>query len=465
MTTESLLAALVESSDDAIIVKDMGGRIMTWNAAAERMYGFSAAEAIGAPITIIVPTEQAADVWMILRRISAGERVRHFETVRCRKDGSLIDVSLTVSPVLVAGRVLGASVIARDITERVRHDHKLRASNRALQALLMEMPLYGVITTSDARIEFCNRALAALAGCEPEHLVGREWDSVFGSFHEDDEAWALFSRGEVIPHYEGRVRDAAGLVHDVFWSNVTYGADDGSQQLLASMGQDVTAANAAADELARATEDRERLMRAVLAAEFDERARLAEALHDDTIQALTATLIQLDVAIAGRPELTSVARARDTLSEALGRVRRLMFELRPRILDEAGLLPAIRLLADDVSRDGGFETRVEVVDGRFGRPVEQLVYRTVREAMINCARHSRAALVRVSIVHEAGEIRGCVEDDGRGFDQELVRSRDGASLHVGMAAMVERVRLARGTADVASAPGAGTTVRFAIPAE
>src|SRR6266567_1701668 len=81
LTTESLLSALVESSDDAIITKDMSGRIMTWNRAAEEMYGFRADEALGRPITIIVPQEHAADVWMILRSIAAGERVRHHETV------------------------------------------------------------------------------------------------------------------------------------------------------------------------------------------------------------------------------------------------------------------------------------------------------------------------------------------------------------------------------------------------
>jgi PAS domain S-box-containing protein len=375
-------------------------------------------------------------------------------------------VSLTISPVLdVADRVIGASVIARDISERVRTDEKLRASNRALQALLMDMPLYGVITTSDEKIEFCNRALAAVAGSEPEDLVGRGWDEVFGCFPEDERAWSLFSRGEMTPHYEGRVRDAAGLVRDVFWSNVPYGAGDGSQRLLASVGQDVTAANAAAEELARATDDREQLMAAVLAAEFDERARLAEALHDDTIQALAATLIQLDLAIASQPEFTPVVQARETLSDALNRVRRLMFELRPRILDEGGLLPAIRLLADEAARDGGFEARVQVVEGRFARSVEELVYRTVREAVINCARHSHATLVQISIVHVQGELRGFVEDDGRGFDPEQVRSRDGANLHAGMAAMVERVRLNRGTVEVASTPGAGTTVRFVIGIE
>jgi len=457
------LAAVIGSSDDAIITKDMSGKITSWNPAAEAMYGYTAKEALGRPITIIVPEEHAADVWMILRSIAAGERVRHHETVRTRKDGTRIDVSLSVSPVLdSAGHVIAASVIARDISERVRAERAVRASHRALQALLMDMPLYGVILSVTERIEFCNRALAALVGSEPVDLVGRQWDEVFGAFPEDKQAWTLFAEGYVTPHYEGRVRDAAGVERDVFWSNVAYGEDDQSDLLLASVGQDVTESKAAADELARAIDDRERLVEAVLAAEFDERARLAEALHDDTIQALTATLIQLDMAIAERPGDT-VMRARETLAEALGRVRGLMFELRPRVLDEAGLPAAVRLLADDASRDGGFEVEVDVAAGRFARPVEELAYRTVREAVINCARHSRAARVRISISEAEGELRGVVEDDGIGFDMEQVQSRADAKLHIGLAAMGERMRLARGSLEIASGPGEGTTVRFSIP--
>ena len=326
----------------------------------------------------------------------------------------------------------------------------------------MDMPLYGVVMSGDERIEFCNRALAAIVGADPDDLVGRDWVEVFGSYPEDQEAWTLFTEGYITPHYEGRVRDALGGVHHVFWSNVAYGEDDGSQRLLASVGQDVTASKAAADELARATHDRERLIEAVLAAEFDERAKLAEALHDDTIQELTATLIQLDVAIADRPD-QAVVRARETLSQALVRVRRLMFELRPRVLDDAGLAAAVRLLADEASRDGGFAVSVDVAEGRFTRTAEELAYRTVREAVFNCARHSGAGRIRISISAGSAGLNGIVEDDGVGFDMEQVRTRDGANLLGGLASMAERVRLAGGTLEIVSRPGEGTSVHFTIP--
>jgi PAS domain S-box-containing protein len=115
------LAAIVEWSDDAIVSKDLNGIVATWNRAAERLFGYTAVEMIGRSITTIIPPERLAEEDHVLSKIRAGETVDHFETVRRRKDGTFVDVALTVSPVRTRdGRVIGASKIARDITERKR---------------------------------------------------------------------------------------------------------------------------------------------------------------------------------------------------------------------------------------------------------------------------------------------------------------------------------------------------------
>ncbi len=115
------LAAIVASSDDAIVSKDLNGRITSWNAAAERMFGWTAEEAIGNPITIIIPADRQAEEDYVLSRIRKGMVVDHFETVRQRKDGSTLNVSVTISPIHgPGGTVVGASKIARDITEQLR---------------------------------------------------------------------------------------------------------------------------------------------------------------------------------------------------------------------------------------------------------------------------------------------------------------------------------------------------------
>jgi PAS domain S-box-containing protein len=125
------LAAIVSSSDDAIISKDVNGIVQTWNGGAERMFGYTAAEAIGKSITLIIPTERLAEEDTVLSRIRAGLSVENFETIRRRKDGSDVEISLTVSPIRRPdGRVVGASKIARDITERKRLERAAEDANR-----------------------------------------------------------------------------------------------------------------------------------------------------------------------------------------------------------------------------------------------------------------------------------------------------------------------------------------------
>jgi PAS domain S-box-containing protein len=120
------LAAIVESSDEAIVSKNLDGVITSWNKGAERVFGYTAEEAIGKPITIVIPQERHDEERMILTRIRRGERIDHFETVRQRKHGSLITVSLTVSPVKnIEGKIVGASKIARDITEQKRFQEQI----------------------------------------------------------------------------------------------------------------------------------------------------------------------------------------------------------------------------------------------------------------------------------------------------------------------------------------------------
>ena len=125
--TPHFLAAIVESSGDAILSKDLDGIITSWNKGAQRLFGYTAEEAIGKPVQILIPEDRRNEELTILERIRRGERLEHYETIRRRKDGSLVEISLTVSPIRMPdGTIVGASKIARDITERKRaHERQL----------------------------------------------------------------------------------------------------------------------------------------------------------------------------------------------------------------------------------------------------------------------------------------------------------------------------------------------------
>ncbi len=132
----NLLAAIVDSSDDAIVSKNLDGVITSWNKSSERVFGFTAEEAIGKNITLIIPRDRWDEEARILKRLRAGERVDHFQTVRMRKDGTLVDLSLTISPVRdSAGHVIGASKVARDISAQIRSAEALRESEERFRKL------------------------------------------------------------------------------------------------------------------------------------------------------------------------------------------------------------------------------------------------------------------------------------------------------------------------------------------
>ena len=135
--TRGRLAAIVESSDDAMISKILDGTITSWNKGAEHLFGYTAEEVIGQNITIIIPPDRLSEEVMILQRLRRGERIEHFDTLRMRKDGTMIDISLTISPIKDPdGRVIGASKVARDITERKRAERALQEAHDHLESLV-----------------------------------------------------------------------------------------------------------------------------------------------------------------------------------------------------------------------------------------------------------------------------------------------------------------------------------------
>lgn len=173
-TAAAELAAIVESSYDAIVGKDLNGQVKTWNAGAERVFGYTAAEMVGSSISIVIPPERAADEHEIMSRIRRGEAAEHFETVRRRKDGRLIDVSVTVSPIRDAdGTIIGASKVARDISEQKEAQAALRDSEELFSAAFRYSPAGLAINRRRDLINLeVNDSFLRLFECRREEIVG-----------------------------------------------------------------------------------------------------------------------------------------------------------------------------------------------------------------------------------------------------------------------------------------------------
>jgi len=164
------LAAIVESSDDAIVGKTTEGIVVSWNLASERIYGYLAHEMIGKPITILLPADRPDEMTAILEKIKAGKNLKHYETVRVRKDGKQIPIDLTISPINDAsGSVVGVSTIARDITERIKAEERLQLWSRVL-----DQSAEGIfICDPQERILLVNTAFEKLTGFSGEEALGK----------------------------------------------------------------------------------------------------------------------------------------------------------------------------------------------------------------------------------------------------------------------------------------------------
>jgi PAS domain S-box-containing protein len=195
------LAKVVESSDDAIISKDLNSIITSWNRSAERMFGYTSAEAIGKSIRMIIPDDRQSEEDDVLSRIRRGESVTHFETIRQRKDGSLIPISLTVSPIYGDdGRVIGASKIARDITERIEG----AIASRRLAAVIESSDDAIVTKNLESVITSWNPAAERMFGYTADEAIGKSIRMLIPDDlqNEEDVVMSKIRAGEKVDHYE-----------------------------------------------------------------------------------------------------------------------------------------------------------------------------------------------------------------------------------------------------------------------
>lgn len=222
------LVAIVESSDDAIISKDLNGIINSWNKGAERILGYSADEIVGKPITTLIPPDRLDEEREILARIRRGEPVEHFETVRRRRDGQRISVSLTISPIKnEQGQVIGASKILRDITQRKEADERLRRALDFDETVMLSMGEGLFTVDTKGLVTFMNPAAQRMFGWTLDEMIGRRMHDVTHHTrpdgtpfpHEDCAAFQVMSKGEMLSEFEDVFIRKDGSFFDVVYSS------------------------------------------------------------------------------------------------------------------------------------------------------------------------------------------------------------------------------------------------------
>jgi two-component system, NarL family, sensor histidine kinase UhpB len=371
-----------------------------------------------------------------------------------------------------AGNVLRREGVAIDVTAHVEAEQARTAAELRYRTLIEQLPVAAYVQQGDGRADFLGPQIEQILGY-PRSRWAEEPGFWRECIHPDDRDAAVerhdrFVRGGESYVDEYRMLRADGATRWIRETAAVVGGDD-APSLVQGVVADVTDRRTAEGVMHERERQRMSVLAAMVAAEEDERHRIAGELHDDSIQVMTATLFGLDrlIRAADAGDAAGAAGAarlvRETLAEATERTRRLSFELRPPALEMHGVGRAVRVLADELGEGAGFEIAVRTRLRRYDKTTETLVFRAVREALTNARKHARPAHVEVTVVERGGAIECVVQDDGVGFDVALVRTPARVRLHFGLDALEERLRLAGGRLDVDSEPGRGTRISMSIP--
>jgi PAS domain S-box-containing protein len=514
------LAALVGSSDTAMIGVSLDGTIVSWNRGAELMYGYTPFEAIGRAMDMLLPDDRSGEYDDLLARIRQGERIEPFETVRLTKSGAALDVSLLLTPARDEhGNIVRALTIARDITEQVQARQNLeqmsvRAENRALVLETANQVALNILSNrsgiealrhiSEASRNLAKANYAALGVANPDGsgliefvTTGLDPDQeaaigprprghgILGLLLGRNEPLRIDNLGQHassvgfppnhppmnsflgVPIRRGEtVLGSLYLTDKIGGGNFTE-SDEAAVQALGSHA-------AVAIHHMQMIERQRALVRGLMFAQEEERRNVAYELHDGLTQYV----------MAAHAHLQSFKRAHETgandraqremdnglsyLKEAVVESRRLVNGLRSLALEDLGLAGAVeQLVNEEKARAEWTDAHLihNIAGQRFDRALETAAYRVIQEALTNARKHGDTSKVQVMLLLDNETASGTellveVRDWGKGFVPE---EKVGQYAHFGLQGMIERIQLMGGRHELRSAPGLGTTLRAVFP--
>lgn len=459
-----VLASIVENSEDAIIGKDLNGIILKWNLGAQRLFGYRASEMIGKSMKVLMPPDRFAKERAILNRLRHGDRIQHYETVRLRKDGQLIDVSMSVSPIRGPdGRIIGASKIMRDITERKRSEALHRQDEQILRGILD--------TASDAIIAIDERGIIQSVNVATERLFGYPSAELLGvnvnllmpePFHGEHDgyirAYCRTGQAKII----GIGREVTGLRRNGTTFPMHLAVSEvklRDRRIFTGIVHDLT--------------ERRRLERQIMETAANEQRRIGQDLHDGLCQDLVGIAFSIDAVVRTLPadsEQKQLSKLASAVREAAGQARRLAHGLNPVDLKAGGLAVALENLAAKVSDSFHVHCafRWDHLAQTRNDATATHLYRIAQEAVGNAIRHGKANEVQISFIEKHGSVVLIVADNGKGMTESisdtvkkgLVLSgpKNAPPAGMGLQTMHYRARVMGGTFSVAPRRGGGTTV-------
>ncbi|HWB53949.1 MAG TPA: PAS domain S-box protein [Tepidisphaeraceae bacterium] len=463
-----MLESVVRNSDDAILSKRLDGTILGWNKGAERIFGYRQKEMVGQSIFRIIPPDRVREEKQILRRLSQGQHIDHYETRRRHKSGRIIDVSISVSPIRNrAGKIIGAFKIARDITEQKRAEANLRNSEQLMRAIVNTAADAILTIDEDGLIQSANLATERLFGYQTDELIGRNVRVLMPEpFHGEHDSYLRrylrTGRAKII----GIGREVTGLRKDgvMFPIHLAVGEVNlGGRRLFTGIIHDLR--------------ERHRLERQIIEASSNEQRRIGQDLHDGLCQDLIGIAFSIDA--AGRalpPNMGGVAghlaKIAASVRAAAGQARDLSHGLNPVDVRAGGLSVALENLSVKVTESFGVDCTFEW-DQEAHAPDDTSathLYRIAQEAISNAIKHGKARKIEIGFYLRGADQVLSITDNGKGLPQSAkdrirqgftVSGRDSASrtiVGIGLQTMQYRARVIGGTFAALSEKRGGTVV-------
>ncbi|MDE3089953.1 MAG: PAS domain S-box protein, partial [Chloroflexota bacterium] len=472
--TQEKIQKIFDSSPDAISLMDLNGIIIECNQTAVNMLGYSTKEELlGTSAFNFVVESERQRAMELLQEVLARGTMHGVEFTMLRRDGSQFAAE-TAGSVLrdPAGKPTGLVVITTDITERKRAEEALRESEKRYRNLIETAPI-GIVVTVAGKVIFCNRKESELFGlASPLETQGRP---ISEFVHKDDLPKLVrfaqsIRRGEVPEQpvsFRGIRADGKEIVVEGFALRGQFGAEDS----LLSFHQDITARRRAEEEreelfqeVLRAREQLQALSRRLVEVQETERRLIARELHDEVGQVLTGLSILLETSshLPADTLRSRLSNAQSLVEQLMGQVQGLSLDLRPTMLDDLGLLPALLWFTKRFADQTGVRVHLEHtgLDRRFAPEIETAAYRITQEALTNIARHAGVKEATARLWATLDTLHVQIEDRGQGFDVQAALAAPTSS---GLSGMRERAVALGGNLTIESTPGVGTYVTLQAP--